>query len=62
MWGEGECSGRGGRQSIILLEGSQASPARPSGNSIMKWKLMNQKKERKKSKLQNCDSSCVKRF
>jgi hypothetical protein len=28
----------GGRQSIDLLDGSQASPARPSGKSSLKWK------------------------
>jgi hypothetical protein len=31
---------RGGRKSIILLEGSQAMPARPSGRSNVKVKTL----------------------
>jgi hypothetical protein len=38
------------RQSITLLEGPQASPACPSGKSIMKYKWTKQKILRKKEK------------
>jgi hypothetical protein len=35
----------GGRNSIPLLEGSQDSPARPSGNGSMKRKIYKEEEE-----------------
>jgi hypothetical protein len=50
-WEKGSVMRRG-RQSITSLEGSQASPARPSGKSSLKWKRKVEdvrKKKRRKS-------------
>jgi hypothetical protein len=45
-----QAGGGGGRQGLTLLEGSQASSARPSGKNIMKWKWMKQKIWRKEER------------